>query len=171
MSRRGTFVTSLLVSSTAMTLMACYGLPCPDEGCLDAENGSETGGGEACDEGLTPEALAPDALPAMVVGELMAQPGSNRGSCGGAGDEIVYEWTPPAAGTYRFAVQSTSDTVLYVRDASLEGSCGEELACRDDVNESNPELSLELGVDPVLIVVDNYSISEAGSFTLTVESQ
>lgn len=165
LTMRGKIVTSLMVGSTAMTLMACYGAPC---GADDACGYDETGGDPECDMMQTPEPL--DTLSAE--GVLLGQPGTNRGTCGGSGYEVVYEWTPPAAGMYRMSVDANPDTVLYVRtaDASMDGSCGDELACADDSDDYNPELTISLGTDPVFVVVDGYNPDAAGSFTLTIEA-
>lgn len=167
LSLRAKIGSGLLAGSAAMTLMACYGAPCGADECLGP------GPGETCDPEAMPEQLESSALPLMIEGTLIAQEGLERGGCGGSGDELVYAWTPPAAGSYRLSVQSSIDTVLYVRepDEALGGSCGEQLACNDDTPAGeNPELELSLAsTDPVFVVVDAFSVDSGGSFTLSIE--
>lgn len=145
--------------------IAALSMACAPELCLDCY-GPETGGVEQqCDPDATPELVTAQTIE----GSLAAQDGSNRGSCGGNGAEAFYEWTPPAPGSYRIAVESAMDTVLYVRES---GPCGDELACNDDANdEHDPELTIELTTEPIVIVVDGFSPIAAGTFTLTIEAQ
>lgn len=169
LSLKAKVVTGLMASSAAMTLMACYGAPCgPDECGFDP--------GPSCDSEGQASPLDASTLPSMplvVEGTLTAQPGRNMGSCGGEGDELIYSFTPPAAGSYRMVVESTMDTVLYVRDPDPSvhsGVCGDELECNDEsAGSSASELTVTLDGAPVFVVVDNYSASESGDFTLTIE--
>jgi hypothetical protein len=111
-------------------------------------------------------------LPLMVDASVTAS-GTNEGSCGGNGGEMVYTWTPPAAGTYRIRTTTDFDTVIYVRDAS-DGICGDELACNDEApgNSTNgaSQVELTLGTDPVAIVVDGFLGDTAGDFSLVIEA-
>lgn len=83
------------------------------------------------------------------------------------GEDVLYEWTAPAAGTYVFDTRQTPfDSVVYV----LDGCGGTVLACNDDpegfgVLGSRTEVALGAG-QTVLVVVD--SASTSGSFTLAI---
>ncbi|XYH99070.1 MXAN_6577-like cysteine-rich protein [Sorangium sp. So ce1128] len=86
---------------------------------------------------------------------------------GGGGPEATYEFTAPAYALYTFdTVGSTFDTVLHVHD----GTCsGPSLACNDDTSgvQSQVKLLLDEG-QTVIIVVDGYSSSASGAYTLNV---
>lgn len=156
----------LMASSTAMTLMACYGAPCPDEDSC-GDGGSAGPLEETCDLMTPTEDLGVDA-PVNVSGTLTTE-GSNVGSCGGAGGEMVYTWTPPSAGTYTISTEGQLDTVLYVRDAVAD-ACGVELACNDDEpGATTSSLTLDLTGEPIAIVVDGFSDGTAGDFTLSIQ--
>ena len=169
LSLKAKVVTGLMASSAAMTLMACYGAPCGPDEC-------GFGPGPTCDSEGQATALDESSLPVMplvVQGTLTAQPGLNAGSCGGDGDELVYTFTPPDPGNYRMVVESEMDTVLYVRQADPTvhtGVCGDELDCNDEsAGSSASELTVALSTSPIIVVVDNYSSSDSGDFTLTIE--
>lgn len=156
-----------MASSTAMTLMACYGAPCPDEESCGGDFGS-AGLEETCDMMSPTEDLGVDA-PVNVDGQLIAE-GSNVGSCGGAGGEIVYTWIPPSAGSYTISTEGMVDTVLYVRQGEPD-MCGEELACNDDEpGATTSSITLDLSGEPIVVVVDGYSSSSTGSFSLSIRS-
>jgi hypothetical protein len=172
MRLRDKVATGLLVSSAAMTLMACYGLPpgCEDLQCFDDDT---TGGVEQgmCDPETTPEILQAQA---SANGQLLAQSGTNEGTCGGAGYEVVYEWTPQAAGTYQIVVQPPANALLnvYVRDPSSSGSCGDEIQCEANEMGENVEVTVQAtSTDPVLIVVDGRDTTVSGAYTLTITEQ
>ncbi len=100
--------------------------------------------------------------------------GSNSGSslfssptCGGAGAEQFWKFTPPTTRSYTIGM-SGFDTVLTV----LDGCGGAELTCNDDNavtggRDSLVTVSLTAGV-PVVIVADSFG-SSAGSYTLTID--
>jgi len=182
LSLRGRLLTGALASGAAMTLMACYGAPlCDDDGDFDCiqpdtadsvDTGESGDGGESCDETETATAIVLEGeLPLSQSGQLQAELGSNAGSCGGAGDELAYHWTPATTGSYRFSVDASGlDMVLYLRAGEVS-SCGEELACADDFGAGVDEaltVNLEGGV-PVTVVVDSASAA-LGSFTLMIEA-
>ncbi len=157
----------LMAGSAAMTLMACYGVPCGPDDCFEGD-GETDDYEEACDPSTPLEALD-GAPPVSVDGMLVAQTGTNAGTCGGRGDEVVYEWTPPADGLYRISVTSEIDTVLYLR-AGGGDACGTETACNDDTSGVDPSVTASLSVSPILIVVDSLDVESSGSFTLTIEA-
>lgn len=160
----------VLAGSTSMTLMACYGAPCAPGDDYCGSGLDETGGFmETCDETSATVAIAGD-LPASIMGTL-TENGSNVGSCGGTGGEVVYSWTPPAAGSYRFETSGTLDTVIYLRSAA-DGNCGEELACNDEFGMGGPAQVIHtLTGEPIVIIVDGYTSNSTGDFTLTIEAQ
>jgi hypothetical protein len=96
-------------------------LDCADDDCQ---------GNPACDAECVASDLA-RSLGTVVQGVGTANAGSDwQGSCGGDdAPELLFNWAAPATDTYVFdTVDSTFDTVLYVR----EGDCtGAELGCND----------------------------------------
>ncbi|EDM75983.1 hypothetical protein PPSIR1_19959 [Plesiocystis pacifica SIR-1] len=171
MSLRGKVATTLLGAGTAMTLMACYGAPCgADDECFGPID--DTGGPE---ETCNPQANVTALTPGTTTqgGSLAALAGSDKGSCGGDGDEDVYQWTPPAPGDYRLSVDASMDTVLYVRtpDTVQGGSCGTELACVDDVDGAqNPVVDVTVNdTEPLIVVVDAFGTDGAGDYALTIQ--
>lgn len=91
-------------------------------------------------------------------------------TCGGDGPEQFWQFTPPTTRTY--TISSTGfDTILYVKSEC--GSLSSEVTCDDDGqgttgSGSRKSVSLTGGV-PVLIVVDGFSSSTFGSYTLGIE--
>ena len=78
-------------------------------------------------------------------------------------------WTPEETGTYRLAVESAADTVLYVL-AGDGPSCGEELACNDDAIGLNPEIIHRFeGGEPVLVVVEPLSADARETYQLFID--
>jgi hypothetical protein len=98
------------------------------------------------------------------------------GSCGGAGPEGVFEWTPNFSGTATIetcGIGTYYDTVVYVRS----GSCpsGPDIACNDDACVNSTGLTRASRVTPTVtagetyyIVVDGYSSGAYGDFALSV---
>ena len=134
LSLRGKLFAGVMASGTAMTLMACYGLPPCDDGgtnCYNDDFDGTADTGEACD-GMSAAVVLEGDLPLMQSGQLQNESGSSMGTCGGSGDELVFQWTPPAAGNYQFTVDGGGlDVVFYVRQGVPE-DCGNELSCVDD---------------------------------------
>ncbi|MGK3989865.1 MXAN_6577-like cysteine-rich protein [Sorangium sp. So ce136] len=86
----------------------------------------------------------------------------------GGGPEATYEFTAPAYALYTFDSFGTSfDTVLHVHD----GTCsGPSLGCNDDTSgllQSQVKLLLDEG-QTVVVVLDGYSSSASGAYTLNV---
>ncbi len=91
---------------------------------------------------------------------------------GSAAGELVYRWTAPATGTYRFStLGSRFNTLLYVR----EGSCtGAELACTDDGGAGSvwaEAIALDLTAGQVVFVVVDGAGGAAGSTVLSISRQ
>jgi hypothetical protein len=90
------------------------------------------------------------------------------GTCGGNGEDWIWEWTAPATAFYTFdTAGSTYDTVLYVRDGDCAGT---ELACDDDVafpDTTSSVTTLLTAGQTVFVVVDGFSGS--GSATLNIQ--
>ncbi|WP_438007899.1 MXAN_6577-like cysteine-rich protein [Sorangium sp. So ce321] len=86
---------------------------------------------------------------------------------GGGGPEATYAFTAPAYALYTFDSFGTSfDTVLHVHD----GTCsGPSLGCNDDTSglQSQVKLLLDEG-QTVIVVLDGYSSSASGAYTLNV---
>ncbi|WP_437999165.1 MXAN_6577-like cysteine-rich protein [Sorangium sp. So ce185] len=90
--------------------------------------------------------------------------------CGtGAGPEATYAFTAPADALYTFDTIGTGfDTALHIHD----GTCsGPSLGCNDDVAtgvlQSQVKVLLDEG-QTVIVVVDGYSSSATGAYTLNV---
>jgi len=160
-----------LAGTAAMTLMACYGAP---GGYVDdaTEGGLDSGPREEeCDMEESVSVVEDDMLPITIDGTFADGDATNYGTCGGSGVDLVYQWVPPVAGTYRFEVTSAADTVLYLRTMGV-GSCGDELACDDDGGtDFNSRLTVDLGLDPIYIVVDSYNGDQLAPFSLTIQAQ
>ena len=105
--------------------------------------------------------------------------GALAGSCGSSGPapEVVFQWTPAAAGTATIetcdVIATTYDTVLYME----QGTCGgPEVTCNDDTlgcgttaDSTNPHhgsriTPLVVAGQTYFIVVDGYAGS-SGSFS------
>ena len=107
--------------------------------------------------------------PTTVDGSALNGSATNRGSCGGAGREQVFAWTPEVAGSYRISTEGDADLVLYVR-TELE-TCGFEEACTDEaIGGESVELEALAG-QPLFIVVDHFNFNEGSQFSLTIEEQ
>lgn len=106
-------------------------------------------------------------FPHQEQGVLDAGEGEILGSCGGAGNELAFQWTAPADGLYTLdTFGSAFDTVLYVQDSP----CGAELACNDDAADllqSQVQIMLAAG-QTIVIVLDSFAPDEGGSFTLNI---
>lgn len=116
---------------------------------------------------LCPEAeLEPS--PEVQIESLLDEmaPDSVAPSCGGAGPDVTYLWTPPVTGRYRFTtVGSDFDTVLSVHSAD----CVTELACNDDAQgdvSSSLDLDVTEGV-PIVVAVGSFDLF-TGFFRLSI---
>ena len=92
----------------------------------------------------------------------------DRGSCGGAGGEQVFQFTAPEANTFIFDTNDSQyDTLIYARRAC--GSDAEEIQCDDDGGltqlASRVDLDLDEG-DTIFLYIDGYSGN--GSFVVNV---
>jgi len=90
------------------------------------------------------------------------------GSCGGAGDELLFEWSAPAAGRYAFdAMGSGFDTTLYAFDTTCTGP---ELACNDDLpSVYRSGFALDLAeADDLLLVLDSFDAGGGGNAALSI---
>src|SRR5439155_11237531 len=93
-----------------------------------------------------------------------------EGTCGGSSSpEKVFQWTPAVSGTATIETPGSDyDTILYMRSESCAG--GPEVACNDDVNDSDLTSSITPAVTAgttYFIVVDGFG-GEEGNFSLTV---
>ncbi|WP_155798200.1 DUF4215 domain-containing protein [Sorangium cellulosum] len=93
------------------------------------------------------------------------------GSCGGAGGEIVYRYTPAASGevTITATPVGAADVVLHARTDCADRDS--ELACADDPFDAEVAESITVTVTeaaPIDIFVDSYDSGSSGAFTLTI---
>ncbi|MEZ4463021.1 MAG: dickkopf-related protein [bacterium] len=142
------------------------GAPCVDD--LDCAVG------EICDAGVCVGengGAACDAEVALVDGRAdgstVGAPAGDRGSCGGAGEEIAHSFVAPEAGTFCARTDGSDyDTVVYVRT-----DCGDpatELGCNDDAGgtlQSAVEFQAEAGAT-YHVFVDGFA--GAGAYALAV---
>ncbi|MGK0362801.1 MAG: hypothetical protein ACI9U2_005123, partial [Bradymonadia bacterium] len=130
-----------------------------------------------------------DDAPATVIDSAVAGPWSAQGdtsmadanlvgvgTCGGGGNQIVYEFTAPAAGTYTATLSEIGegDTLMYARtNCQLPGE-EYELACNDDYMEGSVASQIEIVLEadqPAYIVIDSWegdARETEGPFTLTI---
>jgi hypothetical protein len=114
-----------------------------------------------------PSALSA-TLPASVTGTVSAAASSLEPSCAVSSEgEVLYAFTAPAAGRYRFdSSGSTADTILQVLDTDCEG---QELACNDDSAAGGLSAIVEVELDAqqtVLVNLDSYD--GEGDYALSV---
>lgn len=67
-------------------------------------------------------------------GFLTADTGSESGTCGGAGNELLFAFTPSESGDYVATTSGGIDTVVYARRTCNDQAT--EIACNDDHNDS-----------------------------------
>lgn len=115
-----------------------------------------------------------NTVPQTVMGTTVGQGDDSQPSCSGGtgGEEFVYSWTAPAAGTYQFdTLGSAADTVVYVYDACMDGM---EIGCHDDVAfPATPQsiVTLTLEADQtVAIAVDSYDSTLGGDYELHISA-
>lgn len=109
-------------------------------------------------------------------GEVAGAIGAQQGSCGGAGLEAVLRFVAPVAG--RFAAEVTGagdgrDSVLYARSECGFSQPRFELACNDDLDETNVLSRIEFTAragQPIFLFVDSYGSTPLGSFTVVVSA-
>lgn len=113
-------------------------------------------------------ALPLEPLPEVIVDGVLDGTGvdSVALSCGGTGADVLFSWTPPFSGQYRFnTIESSFDTVLAVYDAS----CSNELACNDDAQgdvHSIIDLEVVEGV-PLTIAIESFG-GGGGAYNLSI---
>ncbi|WP_437600518.1 MXAN_6577-like cysteine-rich protein [Sorangium sp. So ce590] len=117
-----------------------------------------------------PELVLGTTFPQRVTGTtaILDRESALSASCGsGAGPEVTYAFTAPADALYTFdTFGSAFDTVLHLRD----GTCsGPSLGCNDDSSDLQSQVKalLEEG-QTIVVVVDGFSSSASGAFTLNV---
>ncbi|MFV8755290.1 hypothetical protein ACNOYE_32470 [Nannocystaceae bacterium ST9] len=111
------------------------------------------------------------ALPTTEMGVFDAGPGDIMGSCGGDGNELLFAWTAPAAGSYVFdTFGSAFDTVLYLQEPALQdGVCGAELACNDDADDVQSQVFADLAAgQTVIIVLDAFGFDSGGGYVINI---
>ena len=90
-------------------------------------------------------------------------------TCGGAGPEAVFNWTPTGSGVADLdACASNFNTVLHVHTGTCEG--GPQLTCNDDDGTCGPRSRLSFAVAPgttYYVFVDGYGGAQ-GDFGLSV---
>lgn len=118
--------------------------------------------------GVCPDLDIGNAVPQSIMGDNTGLGDDHFTSCGnGGGEDELYEFTAPFAGTYVFDTFGTAyDTILAVLD-----SCGGvELACNDDTMVLQSQVMVPLAAgQTVIIVVDGYSGS-VGPFILNINA-
>ncbi len=149
-------------------------LDCADPDCAAAE---------VCDEPCPFEDLGSALGDAVAEGDTSEHVRSFVGSCssyfgspylggGRMAPDVAYQWTAPAAGTYRFDTEGSElDSVLYARLGACDGP---ELDCNDDIDAEGEnyqsELSLDLEADEVVfLIVDGWGFRE-GAFQLNISA-
>lgn len=107
-------------------------------------------------------------VPQTVTGDTTGLENAIVAPCGSSGGvEIGYSFTAPADALYIFnTFGSGFDTVLYARD----GTCGgTTLACNDDSGGLQSQIRVLLTAgQTIVVVVDGYSTTASGPFTLNV---
>ncbi|XXX77987.1 MXAN_6577-like cysteine-rich protein [Sorangium sp. So ce134] len=117
-----------------------------------------------------PELVLGTTFPQRVTGTtaIMDRESALTAPCsGGGGPEATFAFTAPADALYTFDTFGTSfDTVLHLHD----GTCsGPSLGCNDDSSglQSQVKVLLDEG-QTIVVVVDGYSSSASGPYTLNV---
>lgn len=127
-------------------------------------------GGAPCVEGL-PHDRCDDAEPIEAASQtitdtLIGYAPWASGECGGRGPERVYTFTL-AEPARIIATSEGFDTVLYLREATCDGI---EIACEDDIAETNRGSRLSAALEPgtYFLFLDAYD-ADVGSYTLTLD--
>lgn len=86
-------------------------------------------------------------------------------TCGASNaDDVAYEFTAPAAGTYEFELQGSAyDTVLA---AISTADCATELACNDDFYGLRSSVTLTLAAGETIVLVVDGFLSSTGAYVL-----
>ncbi|MBX3272375.1 MAG: hypothetical protein KF729_19100 [Sandaracinaceae bacterium] len=109
----------------------------------------------------------------VAAGDDLAPPaGCVTATGGGMSPERALRWTAPADGTYVFdTIGSSFDTVLYLRAgcdaAAMSLGCNDDLS--DDDLRSRVSATLTSGQE-VLVVVEGFSRTSAGSFVVNINA-
>ncbi|MBT9554899.1 MAG: hypothetical protein IV100_02670, partial [Myxococcales bacterium] len=168
---------------------SCDGKQCGSDGC-GGTCGSCTGG-QSCSGGtcvaappnstcLTAQPLPSTNLPFITTGttaaggnDLDLDPGNTCPGAGGlgiglAGADVVYSFTPAAAGDYLFAIDAAFPATVYV----VEDCTNPTATCVGAAGDTSPDgeqlvVALKLGVK-YSVVIDTFSGTTSGPFTLTI---
>jgi len=141
-------------------------------GAVTAEGDASTSGPMSTST-TEPEVLAcVDGDLGNDVGDAVAAGDSGDGddytiSCaGGGGEDVVFTWTAPSAGSWTFDLSGSSyDTALAIVEPECEGA---ELGCSDDEIGMFSMLTVDLAAgEEVLVVIDGYD-GAVGSYVLDV---
>jgi hypothetical protein len=142
-----------------------------DTGCTSASDDDEfVANPDVCGANVTvhsvPVGTYTDVLSTSGTSELSA-------SCGGGGDEVVYEIQVATAAVLMATTISPTtlaDTVLSIRSACL--TSGSELACNDNADVDGGSL-VAAAVEPGVyyVIVDAVSVANGGNFQVTIELQ
>lgn len=118
-------------------------------------------------DGACPDGDLGDTVPVSVDGSTANGDNASTGSCGGlVGNDASYTFTAPADALYEFdTAGSAIDTVVYVRDASCDGS---EIDC-DWVAFGGQASAYAALVTGQTVVVTVDSDGPAGAFTLNID--
>ncbi|WP_437610664.1 MXAN_6577-like cysteine-rich protein [Sorangium sp. So ce834] len=109
-------------------------------------------------------------VPQTVNGSTLLQPNSAAPGCtASSGNDRVYRFTAPAAGTYIIdTLTSTFDTILHVHDG---GSCtGAELACNDNASGVASRVQVTLTAGQVITIVGDSRPSSSGNLVLHISA-
>ena len=150
----------------------------PSDGAGDggaADGGSGGGGGEGAD-GATPRDIGcADVDLGSGLGEVASgridDAGDEHGFCaealGADGEDLLFYWVAPAAGTYIFSsAGSDFDTMLTL----YRGACASLEACNDDYDGVVSAVDAVLEADEVVVLaLDAYSFGDGGSYVILIE--
>jgi V8-like Glu-specific endopeptidase len=124
-----------------------------------------------CDEPMDISTDGPQTITAMLRDSV--EQNDYQGTCGGAGPDHVYSFTTTACADLTATVDGDIDSVLYLRSACASVEPTDELACNDDQEPGEVVSSLieisDLEPGTYYLIVDAFSSTEAGEYTLTTE--
>jgi hypothetical protein len=147
----------------------CDGLAdCSDTECAGAPNCVVRPPNDLCTGAI------PIAVPSVTPGTTLGATNNHSpvvmgfpGCAGGSGVDVVYALRVTRAATLVLNVEGTNfDPVLFVRREPCEA--GAQVACNDDTNGLNPQVSFNATPGVYYVFVDGFSGNTAGSFSLTV---
>jgi cysteine-rich repeat protein len=156
----------------AANCVAEVGLACTDDSdACTTDACSETGVCAHTPPGTCTPCQAATTVPAaggMFMGTTSGA-STVTSTCGGAGPEAVFNWTPTGSGVADLdACASNFNTVLHVHTGACEG--GPQLTCNDDDGTCGPRSRLTFAVAPgttYYVFVDGYGGAQ-GDFGLSV---